>query len=115
MERTRPAVIRNERSSAAGRARLPTWAARPDPTRAPAPTADLPSLRPRQPGSLAADRYAIFAEFFKNFYNTHVLLTKRVSEQAVQAGWNVGASASVTASHDVPKNDPRPPLRSVHA
>ena len=48
--------------------------------------------------AVAADRYAFFTEFFKNFYNTDVLLGKRVSEQAVQASWNVAASASATAS-----------------
>jgi non-heme chloroperoxidase len=45
-----------------------------------------------------ADRYAFFTEFFKNFYNTDVLLGKRVSEQAVQASWNIAATASATAS-----------------
>jgi non-heme chloroperoxidase len=48
--------------------------------------------------AVAADRYAFFTEFFKNFYNTDVNLGKRVSEQAVQASWNVAASASATAS-----------------
>ena len=48
--------------------------------------------------AVATDRYAFFTEFFKNFYNTDVLLGKRVSEQAVQASWNVAASASATAS-----------------
>ena len=48
--------------------------------------------------AVAADRYAFFTEFFKNFYNTEVFLGKRISEQAVQAGWNVAASASATAS-----------------
>jgi non-heme chloroperoxidase len=48
--------------------------------------------------AVAADRYAFFADFFKNFYNTDVLLGKRISEQAVQASWNVAASASATAS-----------------
>jgi non-heme chloroperoxidase len=48
--------------------------------------------------AIAADRYAFFTEFFKNFYNTDVLLGKRVSEQAVQASWNVAAIASATAS-----------------
>ncbi len=41
--------------------------------------------------AVAADRYAFFTEFFKDFYNTDVLLGKRVSEQAVQASWNVAA------------------------
>lgn len=48
--------------------------------------------------AVAADRYAFFTEFFKNFYNTDLLLGKRVSEEAVQASWNVAASASPTAS-----------------
>lgn len=48
--------------------------------------------------AVAADRYAFFSEFFKNFYNTDVLLGKRVSEQTVQASWNVAAGASATAS-----------------
>ena len=48
--------------------------------------------------AIVADRYAFFTEFFKNFYNTDVFLGKRVSEQAVQASWNVAASASATAS-----------------
>ena len=48
--------------------------------------------------AVAADRYAFFTEFFKNFYNTDVLLGKRVSEQTVQASWNVAAGASATAS-----------------
>src|ERR1700757_4385040 len=48
--------------------------------------------------AVAADRYAFFTEFFKNFYNTDIHLGKRVSEQAVQASWNVAAIASATAS-----------------
>jgi non-heme chloroperoxidase len=48
--------------------------------------------------AVASDRYSFFAEFFKDFYNTDRLLGKRVSEQAVQASWNVAAGASATAS-----------------
>ena len=48
--------------------------------------------------AVAADRYAFFTEFFKNFYNTDLLLGKLVSEQAVQASWNLAAGASATAS-----------------
>jgi non-heme chloroperoxidase len=48
--------------------------------------------------AVKADRYAFFTEFFKNFYNMDVLLNKRVSEQAVQASWNVAAFSSATAS-----------------
>jgi non-heme chloroperoxidase len=48
--------------------------------------------------AVVADRYAFFTDFFKNFYNTDVLLGKRVSEQVVQASWNLAAGASATAS-----------------
>ncbi|HEV3199570.1 MAG TPA: alpha/beta hydrolase [Bryobacteraceae bacterium] len=48
--------------------------------------------------AVAADRYSFFTEFFKNFYNTDVLLGKRVSEQTVQASWNIAAGSSPTAS-----------------
>jgi len=48
--------------------------------------------------AVAADRYAFFTDFFNNFYNTDVLLGKRVSQQTVQASWNVAAGASAAAS-----------------
>ncbi len=48
--------------------------------------------------AIVADRYAFFNEFFKMFYNADVLLGKRVSEQTIQASWNVAAGASATAS-----------------
>jgi non-heme chloroperoxidase len=48
--------------------------------------------------AVSADRYAFFTDFLKNFYNTDLLLGKRVSEQAVQASWNIAAGASATAS-----------------
>jgi len=48
--------------------------------------------------AVAADRYAFFTGFFKNFYNTDLLLGKRVSEQVVQASWTIAAGASATAS-----------------
>jgi pimeloyl-ACP methyl ester carboxylesterase len=48
--------------------------------------------------AVVADRYAFFTDFFKNFYNTDLLLGKRVSQEAVQASWNVAAGASATAS-----------------
>ena len=48
--------------------------------------------------AVSADRYAFFTEFFKDFYNTDLLMGKRVSEPAVQASWNIAASASATAS-----------------
>src|SRR5659263_766740 len=48
--------------------------------------------------AIVADRYAFFTDFFKNFYNTDLLLGKRVSEQAVQASWNIAVGASAAAS-----------------
>ena len=48
--------------------------------------------------AVGADRYAFFSGFFQNFYNTDVFLRKRVSEQIVQASWNIAAGASATAS-----------------
>src|SRR5246127_5115455 len=48
--------------------------------------------------AVAADRYTFFTEFFKNFYNTDLLLGKRVSEQVVQASWNIAAGSSAPAS-----------------
>ena len=48
--------------------------------------------------AVAADRYAFFTGFFQNFYNTDVFLGKRISEQVVQASWNIAAGASATAS-----------------
>jgi non-heme chloroperoxidase len=44
------------------------------------------------------DRYAFFTEFFKNFYNADLLLGKRVSEQAIEASWNVAVTSSAIAS-----------------
>src|SRR5437879_4630906 len=48
--------------------------------------------------AVASDRYAFFTEFFKNFFNTDVFLGKRISQEAVQASWNVAAEASAIAS-----------------
>jgi non-heme chloroperoxidase len=48
--------------------------------------------------AIVADRYAFFTDFFKNFYNTDLLLGKLVSEQVVQASWNIAAGSSATAS-----------------
>jgi non-heme chloroperoxidase len=48
--------------------------------------------------AIVADRYAFLTEFFKNFYNTDLFLGKRVSEQVVQASWNIAAGSSATAS-----------------
>src|SRR5438876_3735961 len=48
--------------------------------------------------AVVADRYAFFTEFFKNFYNSDLLLGTRVSEQVIQANWNLAAGSSATAS-----------------
>jgi non-heme chloroperoxidase len=48
--------------------------------------------------AIVADRYAFFTEFFKNFYNTDLLLGKLVSEHTIRANWNIAAGCSATAS-----------------
>jgi non-heme chloroperoxidase len=48
--------------------------------------------------AVAADRYAFFTEFFKNFFSTDQLLGKRVSDEVLRASWNLAAEASPTAS-----------------
>src|SRR5438874_5400609 len=48
--------------------------------------------------AVAADRYAFFAAFFKNFFNKDLLLGKGISEEAAQAAWAVAAGSSATAS-----------------
>ena len=48
--------------------------------------------------AVASDRYAFFTEFYKNFYNTDVLLGERVSEEVGRTSWDVAAGASATAS-----------------
>ncbi len=49
--------------------------------------------------AVKADRYAFFTGFFKNFFNTDVHLGKRVSDEAIQACWNVAALSSPVASY----------------
>ena len=48
--------------------------------------------------AVASDRFAFMTEFFKNFYNSDVLLGTRLSKDAVHASWNVAVSASAIAS-----------------
>ena len=50
--------------------------------------------------AIATDRYAFFTEFFKNFFNTDTLMGKRISEETVQACWNLAATSSAKASYD---------------
>ena len=46
-----------------------------------------------------ADRYAFFTEFFKNFYNTDTFLgTERLSQESVDASWNLAAGSGAFAS-----------------
>ncbi|WP_091325082.1 alpha/beta fold hydrolase [Arthrobacter sp. cf158] len=68
--------------------------------------------------AVTADRYAFFTDFFKNFYNSDTFLgTDRLSQESVDASWNLasksGAFASVAAQPtwltdfraDIPKID----------
>ncbi|MFE4194719.1 alpha/beta fold hydrolase [Paenarthrobacter sp. NPDC056912] len=68
--------------------------------------------------AVKADRYAFFTDFFKNFYNSDTFLgTARLSQESVDASWNLasrsGAFASVAAQPtwltdfraDIPKID----------
>jgi non-heme chloroperoxidase len=48
--------------------------------------------------AVVADRYAFLTDWFKNFYNTDVLLGKRLSDELLQGNWNVAAGASATAT-----------------
>lgn len=49
--------------------------------------------------SVTADRYAFFTDFFKNFYNSDTFLgTPRLSQEVMNAGWNLAAKAGATAS-----------------
>lgn len=49
--------------------------------------------------AVTADRYAFFTGFFKNFYNSDTFLgTPRLSQEVMDAGWNLATSAGATAS-----------------
>lgn len=50
---------------------------------------------------IANDRYAFFKGFFDNFYNVDVLGPERISDQALQASFNVAAGSSPYASYAV--------------
>jgi non-heme chloroperoxidase len=49
--------------------------------------------------AIVADRYAYFKDFFDNFYNVDVLGGSRISDQAVQASFNVAVGASPYATY----------------
>ena len=50
--------------------------------------------------AVATDRFSFYTEFFKNFFNSDLLMGTRVSEEAVQACWNIAATSSAKASYD---------------
>lgn len=50
--------------------------------------------------SIVADRLAFLTGFFSNFYNVDVLGGKRVSDQAIQFSWSIGAGASPKGTLD---------------
>jgi non-heme chloroperoxidase len=50
--------------------------------------------------AIVEDRPAYFSEFFKEFFNVDVLLGKRISNEAIQASWNVAVGASAKATLD---------------
>lgn len=50
--------------------------------------------------AIVADRLVFLTAFFADFYNVNVLGGKRVSDQAVQFSWNIGAGASPKGSLD---------------
>ena len=49
--------------------------------------------------AIVADRYAYFKDFFDNFYNVDKLGGTRISDQALQASFNVAAGASPYATY----------------
>ncbi|MEU9002939.1 alpha/beta hydrolase [Streptomyces sp. NPDC048551] len=50
--------------------------------------------------AIRADRFAFMIDFLADFYNVDVLGGERISEQAVQASWNVAVGASAKATLD---------------
>lgn len=48
--------------------------------------------------AIAVDRYAFFAGFFKDFFNADQFLGKRISQDAIQASFQVAAAASPIAT-----------------
>lgn len=50
---------------------------------------------------VVADRYAFFTEFLKNFFNADTYLgTERLSQEAVDANWNLAVQSGATASSE---------------
>ncbi|MEU5810611.1 alpha/beta hydrolase [Streptomyces sp. NPDC047718] len=50
--------------------------------------------------AIRADRFAFMTDFFADFYNVDALGGERISEQAVQASWNVAVGASAKGTLD---------------
>ncbi|WP_427129077.1 alpha/beta fold hydrolase [Pseudarthrobacter sp. S9] len=49
--------------------------------------------------AVTADRYAFFTDFFKNFYNSGTFLgTPRLSQEVMNAGWNLATRGGTAAS-----------------
>jgi non-heme chloroperoxidase len=66
--------------------------------------------------AIVKDRYAYFKDFFANFYNVDALGSTRISEQALQASFNVAVGASPHATYacvDTWLTDFRPDLPKI--
>ncbi|WP_414755262.1 alpha/beta fold hydrolase [Anabaena sp. CCY 9910] len=50
--------------------------------------------------AIAEDRPAYLSTFLKDFFNVDVFLGDRISNEAIQASWNVAAGASAKATQD---------------
>ncbi|MDX2100079.1 MAG: alpha/beta hydrolase [Leptolyngbyaceae cyanobacterium bins.59] len=50
--------------------------------------------------AIVEDRPAYFSAFFRDFFNVDVLLGDRISNEAIQASWNVAAGASAKGTLD---------------
>jgi non-heme chloroperoxidase len=50
--------------------------------------------------AIVDDRPAYFSAFFKAFFNVDVLLGKRISNETIQASWNVAVGSSAKATLD---------------
>jgi pimeloyl-ACP methyl ester carboxylesterase len=64
------------------------------------------------------DRYAWFTRFFSDFYNLDENLGVRISQEAVNAGWNVAIGSAPVAGHAVVSSwleDFRPDVEAVRA
>jgi hypothetical protein len=60
------------------------------------------SIRASSTTSIAKDRLAYLTEFLAAFFNTDVLLGKRVSDEVVRDSWNIAAGASSIGTWSCP-------------